>query len=68
MRPDLLKDIIRPIYGTIVFQPFAVAWCLLNGDDYMTTIGPFVLYSMFAFIPIYAIYEKLWNRSWTQIV
>ena len=32
------KDVIRPIYGTVVFQPFALLWCLLSGDDYLTMI------------------------------
>ena len=30
------KDFWRPIYGTVVFQPFALLWCWLSGDDYLT--------------------------------
>ncbi len=56
------KDIIRPIYGPVVFQPFALLWCLFSGDDYLTMIGPFILYSTVIFIPIYSIYERLWDR------
>ena len=56
------KDIIRPIYGTIVFQPFALLWCWLSGDDYLTMIGPFILYSTIIFMPIYSVYEWIWSR------
>ncbi len=57
------KDVIRPIYGTIVFQPFALLWCLLSGDDYLTMIGPFILYSTIIFIPIYSLYERFYPDS-----
>lgn len=51
-------DIVRPIYGTIVFQPFALLWCLFSGMSYWTMIGPFTIYSTIVFIPIYAVYES----------
>ena len=56
------KDFWRPIYGTVVFQPFALLWCWLSGDNYFTMIGPFILFSTIVFMPIYSIYEKLWDR------
>ena len=56
------KDFWRPIYGTVVFQPFALLWCWLSGDDYLTVVGPFILFSTIVFMPIYSIYEKLWDR------
>ena len=56
------KDFWRPIYGTVVFQTFALLWCRLSGDDYLTMIGPFILFSTIVFMPIYSIYEKLWDR------
>ena len=56
------KDVLRPIYGTIVFQPFALLWCWMTGDDYLTMIGPFILYSTIIFMPIYSIYEWIWAR------
>lgn len=67
MRPHFWKDFLRPVYGTIVFQPFALAWCWLMDMDYMTMVGPFIIYSTIVFIPIYSVYERLWrhyDRSW----
>ena len=56
------KDVLRPIYGTVVFQPFALLWCMVSGDDYLTMIGPFIAYSTVVFIPIYSLYERIWQR------
>lgn len=55
------KDILRPIYGTIAFQPFAFLWALATGTPFLTEIGPFVVYSTLIFIPIYAIYERYYE-------
>ena len=54
MRPDFWKDFFRPIYGTIVFQPFALIWCRITDMDYLTMVGPFIIYSTIVFIPIYS--------------
>ena len=54
-----VKSFIRPIYGTLAFQPFALFWCWLMDVDYWTFMGPFTVYSMFAFIPIYHYYDHL---------
>lgn len=60
------KDILRPIYGTIVFQPFAFLWAWLTGAPFLTEIGPFVIYSTVVFIPIYAIYERYYDRLFDE--
>jgi hypothetical protein len=60
------KDILRPIYGTIVFQPAAFAWCWMTGASYISTIGPFIIYCTLVFIPIYAAYEGLWAKIVTK--
>jgi len=56
-----VKSFFRPLYGTLAFQPFAYFWCWLTGIDYWTFIGPFTIYSMFAFIPIYHYYDHWWD-------
>ena len=55
-----LKSWIRPAYGTVAFQPFALLWCWVTGADYWTFVGPFTIYSMFAFVPIYHVYDLWW--------
>jgi hypothetical protein len=57
------KDILRPIFGTIAFQPFAYMWALSTGAPFWTEIGPFVVYSTVVFIPIYAMYEKYYPTN-----
>ena len=57
-----VKDILRPIFGLLVFQPFAWLWCWYTETDYGATFGFFMLYSTFCFIPIYAAYERLFER------
>ena len=57
------KDILRPIFGTIVFQPFAYLWALSTGAPFWTEIGPFVVYSTVIFMPIYAMYEKYYPAT-----
>jgi len=53
------KNLYRPIFGTFMFQPFALLWCYLADIDYLTSLGPFTIYATFCFIPIYTIYDKL---------
>jgi hypothetical protein len=57
-----LKDVIRPFFGLVAFQPFALTWCWLTDMSYGTTFGYFMLYSTLCFIPIYAVYERLYER------
>ncbi len=61
MRENFWKDWLRPVFGTIVFQPFAFLWCWATGASYVETVGPFIIYSTIVFIPIYSYYERLWN-------
>jgi len=56
-----VKSFIRPIYGTLAFQPFALLWCWLTGMDYLTSMGPLTIYSMLCFIPIYHYYDHWWD-------
>jgi hypothetical protein len=58
-----LKSWIRPAYGTVAFQPFALLWCWVTGADYWTFVGPFTIYSMFAFVPIYHVYDLWWDSK-----
>ena len=58
----LQKDIIRPFFGLVAFQPFALLWCWLTDMSYGNTFGLFMLYSTFCFIPIYAVYERIFER------
>tara|TARA_Y100000004_G_C8895922_1_gene404149 strand:- start:994 stop:1203 length:210 start_codon:yes stop_codon:yes gene_type:complete len=56
------KDVARPIAGLIAFQPFALFWCWLTDMNYGSTFGLFMIYSTVCFIPIYAAYERLYER------
>ncbi len=55
------------MYGTVAFQPFAMLWCWVMEADYWTFVGPFTIYSMFAFVPIYHFYDVWWERRF-QVV
>tara|TARA_X000001036_G_C20575756_1_gene764580 strand:+ start:513 stop:716 length:204 start_codon:yes stop_codon:yes gene_type:complete len=55
---DWQKSFIRPLYGTVAFQPFALLWCWVTGMAYWTMMGPLTIYSMFCFIPIYHYYDR----------
>jgi hypothetical protein len=60
MSESQAKSAIRPIYGTLIFQPFAYLWCVLTDTDYLTSIGPFTIFCMFCFIPIYRYYDQIY--------
>lgn len=55
------------MYGTVAFQPFAMLWCWVMEANYWTFVGPFTIYSMFAFVPIYHFYDVWWERRF-QVV
>jgi hypothetical protein len=57
-----IKDILRPFFGLIAFQPFALLWCWNTDMSYSGTFGVFMLYSTLCFIPIYAVYERIFER------
>jgi len=52
------KDIIRPIYGTIMLQPLAFTWCYFTGIPYLENLGPLTVLATIYLMPIYAIFEK----------
>lgn len=56
------RDFWRPWAGTVAFQPFAFLWCWLMQVEYLNMIGPFIVYSTLIFIPIYVVYERMWDR------
>ena len=52
------RDVIRPIYGLVAFQPFAALWCWMTDTPYWETLGGFMVYATVCYIPIYALYER----------
>lgn len=59
-------DIIRPIYGTVVFQPFVIFWCWLTDVPYLTNLGWFTVISTIYFMPVYAFYESHLRQYFTK--
>ena len=57
------QDIIRPIFGTIMLQPFALLWAYTTRVNYWASFGPFTVFSTIYLIPIYAIYEAYWRNK-----
>jgi len=52
------KDIIRPIYGTVMLQPLAFLWCQLTGIPYLENLGPLTVLATIYLMPIYTLYER----------
>ena len=57
----MIQDIFRPIYGTFMLQPLTLCWCLWSNVDYWSNLGPFTIFSTIYLIPVYMVYEKLWE-------
>lgn len=55
---EATRNIVRPVFGTIMFIPFLIVWCLTTGQD-LELFGWFTVYSTIAFVPIYWGYEKM---------
>ncbi len=52
------KDIIRPIYGTIMLQPPTYLWCYYTGIPYLENLGIFTIIATIYLMPIYALFER----------
>ena len=57
------KDYLRPVFGTLVLQPLAMWWCYLTETPYLSNVGIFTIVATVYLIPVYAFYEKLWEKQ-----
>ena len=55
-------DWVAPIWGTIILQPFAYAYCVAVDVEYLATLGPFTVLSTIYLMPMYAAYWWFVNQ------
>jgi len=53
------KDILRPIFGTILLQPLMLVWALWTDTSYLTNLGPLTIVTTLYLIPVYRWYETI---------
>lgn len=63
----MMRGIFRPIYGTLMLQPLTLSWCLSLNIDYWSNLGPFTILSTIYLIPVYMMYEKIWDNKERKI-
>jgi len=56
------KDILRPIFGTLILQPPALIWCHLAGIPYLESIGGFTVFATLYMMPAYAWFERKFHN------
>jgi hypothetical protein len=56
------KDFWRPIFGTVLLQPPTALWCYLTDIPYWSNLGIFTVIATIYLMPVYALYERWWNR------
>ena len=57
------KDIWRPIFGTVMLQPFMLLWAYYTDVSYLTNLAPLTILTTIILIPIYRWYEKIANAD-----
>tara|TARA_R110000824_G_scaffold135073_1_gene298109 strand:- start:490 stop:711 length:222 start_codon:yes stop_codon:yes gene_type:complete len=53
------KDILRPIFGTVLIQPLMLLWAYYTDVSYITNLGPLTIITTIYLIPVYRWYEKI---------